>query len=253
MKFFEKKNIQNICYLGFSLARANFKLRTEGKYLGILWYLLDPLLMFLVLFFVFRRNLGSTIEYFPLYLIWGLIIFNFFSFASSQAVKAVSGNGPFIKSMRITSESLVLAVLLQTAFSHFFELLIFASFLVVFKIFALSVIFYLPVFLLFFIFILGVSFILATLGVYITDLSNVWSIISRILFFATPIFYLIPNKALFLANPLVIFLEISRNLVIYHRFPEPLLILLALIYTIVAFVVGLFLFEKFKVKFAENI
>ncbi|HRY36599.1 MAG TPA: ABC transporter permease [Candidatus Magasanikbacteria bacterium] len=253
MKFFDKKKIQDIVFLGFSLARANFKLRTEGKFLGVLWYLLDPLLMFLILFFVFRKNLGSTIEYFPLYLIWGLIIFNFFSFATTQAVKAVSGNGPFIKSMKITSESLVLAVLLQTAFSHFFELLIFALFLITFKIFALSMVFYLPVFLLFFIFILGTSFILATLGVYITDLSNVWAIISRILFFATPIFYIVPNKILFLANPLVVFLEISRNLVIYHHFPEPIFIFLAFIYAIIAFVVGLFLFEKFKTKFAENI
>ena len=63
--------------LSVALARAHFKLRNEGIYLGIAWYLLNPLLLFAILFFVFSDRLGSSIPYYPAYLFLGIIMFNY--------------------------------------------------------------------------------------------------------------------------------------------------------------------------------
>ncbi|MBD3260723.1 MAG: ABC transporter permease, partial [Candidatus Altiarchaeales archaeon] len=73
-----KKKFKRLWGLSLSIAEAEFKLRNEGSYLGILWYLLEPLLMFILLLFVFSKSLGQDIPHYPLYLLVGIIVFNFF-------------------------------------------------------------------------------------------------------------------------------------------------------------------------------
>ena len=240
--------------LGFSLSRANFKLRNEGSYLGILWYLLDPLLMFGVLFIVFSKNIGSSIEHYPLYLLIGLIIFNFFSSVTSEAPTLITNNGTFIKSIKIPSEALVISMLLKSIYSHLFEIIVLAIFLIFFNIPLINIIFYLPVLLMIILFTAGLAFILSALGVYATDLNNVWRFISQLIFFASPIFYhLEPGQLLFKLNPLAYFITMSREILLYGRWPNHLLIIISLSYAFIFFGLGLIIFNKTKNKFAENV
>ena len=74
-----------------ALAKANFKLKNEGNYLGILWYLLEPLLMFFI-FLAVRRILGADIPYYPMYLFLGLVIFNFFRKTTTDATRTIINN-----------------------------------------------------------------------------------------------------------------------------------------------------------------
>ena len=70
------KRIKRFWDLSFYLAKSGFKLRNEGSYLGIIWYLLNPILFFCLLFVVFSQSLGSEIENYAIYLFIGIIIFN---------------------------------------------------------------------------------------------------------------------------------------------------------------------------------
>jgi ABC-type polysaccharide/polyol phosphate export permease len=239
--------------LGFSLAKANFKLRTEGSYLGILWYLLDPILLFSILIFVFRSNLGAQIKFYPLYLLWGLIIFNFFSSATNQATSIISNNSLFIKSMKIKSESLVIATLLQTVFSHLFEVLVLIFLMIYWGISLSGFLIYPIVFVFFCFFTLGASFILAALGVYISDLGNVWKFFTQLLFFATPIFYATSPKWVLTINPLASFLTITRGVVLYGEWPGIKIILLTIFTSSLALALGWGIFYRVKNKFAENL
>jgi ABC-type polysaccharide/polyol phosphate export permease len=197
------------------------------------------------------------IKYYPLYLLLGLIMFNFFLSTTSLATHAISSSGGVIKSMKIIQESLVMSSVFQFVFSHLLEMAVFMAFMVYFKVNILYVLFYLPIFFFFVLFVLGFSFILAAAGVYIIDLSNIWAVFCRLLWFLTPIFYVLPRSILLQMinyfNPMYHFINISREIIIYHQVPQALTLLLAIFASIFSFFLGLFIFQKFKNKFAEYV
>lgn len=252
-----KYEIKEILRVGISLAKANFRLRIEGSYLGILWYLLNPLILFLVLYFVKEAAFSDiSIPFFPLYLLIGISGFNFFKQAITGSIDVINTNPDYLKSInKVNPESLVVGVVFQSIFSHIFEFILIIALAAYLQVSALGFLFYPLIFGLFVLFTLGISFIFATIGVFVSDLSNVWAIISQLLFLATPIFYNIEQASLIykvnLFNPLFYFLEISRNLLIYSR---PSSFFLTAVMTIASFFflfIGLFIFRRYKKKFAE--
>ena len=115
-----------------------------------------------------------------------------------------------------------------------------------------------PIILFFFsIFIIGVSFILSVFGVYINDLGNVWSVFTRLLWFITPVFYTIPTSGLIhficMINPMYHFINITRDIVIFHKILDVKTFIFALISSLVFFLVGLYIFEINKSKLAERL
>lgn len=256
-----KKNyqkIKNVLGLSLALAKAGFKLRNEGSYLGIFWYLLNPLLMFSILFLIFGNRLGAEIPNYPLYLLLGIIIFNFFQQATTESTRAIIQEYRLIiKSINFPRESLLGAIVLKTLFSHLFEIILFIIFLLIFKNPLIGIIFY-PIILLFFCFFaFGVSLILAALTVYFIDLENIWLFASRLLWLGTPIFYAVGGQTrLFyinLFNPMYYFITVARELIIYGRLPELWTILGGIIYGLFFLIIGLLIFKKLKNKFAEMI
>lgn len=243
--------------LSLALAKAEFKLRNEGTYLGIFWYLLNPLLMFLVLLAVFSNRLGAHIPHYPLYLLLGIIIFNFFRQATLESTKIIDENRWLIKSINFSRQTLVSSLVLKTLFSHTFEIILFIIFLFIFNAPLHGIIFYPLILFLLLVFIYGASLILSSLAVYFVDLDNIWMFFSFLLWFATPIFYSIESQGwlfrLNLANPLYYFITIARDLIIYTKTPEIWIILGALFYSLLFLGVGLLVFNRLKKKFAEMI
>lgn len=250
------QKLKGILGLSLSLAKVNFKLRNEGSYLGIFWYLLDPFLMFLIILILGKVITRTDIPHYPLYLLLGLIVFNFFRQATINATTSITSNSGFIKSMKISSESFVISAVLQTIFSHFFELLALLAFILFFKVSIMGIIFYLPVFFFLVIFTLGFSLILATINVYVNDLINIWIVLINLLWFSTPIFYIISLENLTFVNrlnPMFYFVSIARDLVIYNKIPSLDFILPAVLFSIVFLSLGLLIFKRYKKKFAEMI
>jgi len=248
--------LKNFWQLSLALAKTQFKLRNEGSYLGILWYLLNPLLMFILLLFIFSSSLGSAVPNYPLYLLLGVVMFNFFQQITSFSIRTMDENRLIVKSINFSRESLVASNVLRTLFAHLFEIVLFFIIALFFGVSLKGIIFYIPILLLFSIFIYGASLILSSLYVYFIDIENIWLFFSRLLFFATPIFYSVSSGKLFilnLFNPVYYFITIARELIIYNRLPEFWLIFGSLIYSLAFFVVGSSMFSKMKDKFAELI
>lgn len=242
--------------LSYSLAKTQFKLRNEGSYIGVFWYLLDPLAMFLIILILGKVITRTDIQYYPLYLLLGLIMFNFFRQTTINSVNAITSNSGYLKSMKISSEAFVVSASLQSAFSHFFELTILICFIIFFKVPLAGIIFYPFIFFFLFLFSLGFSFILATLGVYVNDLGNVWTVIINLLWFSTPIFYIISPGEINMINklnPMFYLVLIARDLIIYGRIPPLNSIWFVAISSAVFLLTGTFIFEKFKKKFAQLI
>ena len=242
--------------LSFSLAKFKFKLRNEGSYLGIIWYLLNPLFLFTLLFFIFNDRIGTGIEKYPLYLLIGIIMFNFFQSATIESSLSILNNRGLIKSIKFPHESLVLSNILRNLFSHLFEIIIFIIFLVIFKINLIWLLIYPLIIIFFCLFIYGISLSLSAFTVYIIDLNNIWDFVTKLLWFATPIFYSIGGQTklfiLNLFNPLYYFISLARETIIYNRLPEFWVIFGAVMYSLVSFIIGFIIFNTFKKKFAEK-
>jgi ABC-2 type transport system permease protein len=251
------EKIKSILGLSISLAKANFKTRNEGSYLGILWYLLKPLSFFIILVFIKGAISKDSIQDYPIYLFIGLIILNFFNSVTSFSIDIIRSNSSFIKSLRINKEVFVLSGLIQFIFSHLFEFIILIIFAIFYKMNILFLLLYPFIFGLLCLFTIGISFILSVVGVYVNDLKNVWAIFTNLLLFATPIFYKVSSDSLIhkisMWNPLYHFINITRDIVIFNKLPKISTILLALFFSIIIFLLGLLIFEKNKNKLAEKI
>lgn len=251
------QEIKSIASLSLSLAKANFKVRNEGSFLGIFWYLLEPLAFFLILFFISETLSQNSIEQYPLYLFVGLIMFNFFNAITTFATRAIASNAGFIKSLKIKTEAFIFSGVLQFIFSHLFELFVLMAFAIFFQVNVSWVIFYPIIFFFFVLFTTGVSLILSIGGVYIGDLRNVWTVFTRLLWFATPIFYFAKESSIIQIlntwNPLYYFIDATREVIIYQKIPSFASLIIIGVGSILVFSIGLFVFEKFKNSLAEKL
>lgn len=242
--------------LGLALAKVDFQLRHEGSYLGVLWYILNPLVMFLILYAVFSRNLGQNIEAYPLYLLIGIIIFNFFRQVTIESTRVIYNNRLIIKSINFPKEALVSSALLRTFYAHIFEIIILALFFIFFDISVFYILWYIPILIFFLVFIFGFSLLLAALSVYFMDLEQLWIAGSQILWFVTPIFYsIVSNEWLTyinIFNPIYYFISIARSVVLYNTQPHLWMIIGAIGYSLTFLVLGLVVFNKLKNRFSEK-
>jgi lipopolysaccharide transport system permease protein len=127
-------------------------------------------------------------------------------------------------------------------------------FMLYFKVSLIGLIFY-PILLLFYIiFICGISFILAVVGTRITDVANVWRVVVRLGWFATPIFYFINEKSIqSLINPIAHFISAGRSLIINNQLPPVFMMITIPVISLLSLAIGLFIFNSYKNKFAEYV
>lgn len=244
--------------LALQLAISDFKLKNEGSYIGVFWYILNPALLFVLLFFVFKESLGVNIENYSIYLLFGIIIFNFFQAVTLESTKTIVHENHFlIKSIDFPRESLVMAIVIKNIFSHLIEIVLFGILITFWGINFFNIFYYVIILILFSLFCYGLSLLLSSMTVYFIDLDNIWNFVTKLLIFGTPIFYSIKDSLLALKinliNPLYYFIETSRSLVIYNSIPEINLIIGTLLFAIITPIIGIFVFKKLNKKIAELI
>ena len=90
MKFPNVLNRRNRILLN-ELTKTDFKLRYQGSILGYLWAIIRPLLMFGILYIVFAKFLrfGDEIPYYPVYLLIGTVLWNFFTECTNQGIQSL--------------------------------------------------------------------------------------------------------------------------------------------------------------------
>ncbi len=247
---------KSIFALGFRLARVNFNLRNEGSYLGVFWYLLNPLVMFGILFSLRKVIVGNPIAYYPAYLMLGIIMFNLFSQTTMACTRVITKYAGLIKSTRVPTEALVLAEIIQALFSHAFELAIFVLLCMYIHLPLTPLLWYPLVLFWLILFTSGVSFLLAILSAHVADLVNAWQVLISILWFTIPIYYVatlgdLPFFSLY--NPLFYFLANARDLVIYHEMPSLAAVCIMIGASVLSFMIGLVVFERSKHLLAESV
>ena len=238
--------------------------RYKGSIFGLLWSFINPLILLAVYTFVFsfvfktRWGTGtdSRVE-FALALFTGLIIHGLLSECINRAPFQILNNTSYVKKVMFPLETLSWITLLSTLFHTVISLLVWFIFFFTVNHFIHTTIVFLPIILTPLIFYsLGLSWFLASLGVYLRDISQITGIFSTLLMFMAPIFYplsAIPDKYqiyLYL-NPLTFIIEQARNAMMWGKTPEWPGLLLTLLISLATAWAGFSWFQKTRKGFAD--
>ena len=241
------------------LVERDIKVKYKRSILGVVWTVLNPLLMMVVLTIVFSNVFRQDIENFPVYLLCGQIIFNFFSEATTVAMSSVIGNATLIKKVYIPKYIFPLSKVLSsmvTLLASCIALIIVMMatgtpvrptfFMVVFPILYL------------FMFSLGVGLILAAVAVDFRDILHLYSVLITAWTYLTPIFYpitILPDwiAKLVYMNPLTTILQLFRDAVLYGTISSIRMHLICVGTSLFVLLLGGFIFKKKQAGFILKI
>jgi len=242
-----------------------FQARYRGTYLGTLWALLLPLLMLAVFTFVFNvvftargADPGETRSQYAVWLFCGMIVYGVFSESVTRSCALVLEHSNYVTKVVFPLEVLPTASLGSALmFSAFGLLLVVIGTVVAFHTLPWTLV-YLPLVLLPLAALsLGLSWFLASLGVFVRDVSSVVTIVvSNLLFFLTPIFYKVEQlpenlRGWARMNPLATIVEAARDAMVYGRTPDLRSLTLVTLASLVVMQLGYAWFMKSKRGFAD--
>jgi ABC-type polysaccharide/polyol phosphate export permease len=255
------KQHENYKELIWVLAKTDFKLRYQNSALGYVWALLQPLLLFGVLNFVFSSvfNRGGSIKYYTLQLLVSIILYTFFSEGTNAGMASLVSKSQLVTKIYVPRWTIIVASTLNSAMIFVMNLVVIAFF------FALKGFMPSPISIfMFFVFSLAVyaivlefSLLTAPLYARFRDLLMIWSVITRALFYATPIIYplsTIPEKyhKILLLNPMAYIIHFNKEALINNHFPDIWQTLIFIATIVVFFAIGIFAYKKLIPKVAEE-
>lgn len=261
-----KKN-KNYINLIKELALTDFKLKYQGSILGYLWSLVKPLMLFLVLYFVFTHifRVGNKIPHYPVYLLLGIVVWGFFTEVTAGALDSIVSKGDLIRKVYFPRIVLVISrsiTSLITFLLNFVIVFIFMGFIGSEVTIKSVVVILLLVEL--FVLVTGIGLILGSLFVRFRDLAHIWEIFLQAMFYATPILYpltLVPspfNKILML-SPIAQIIQdfryflITKETVTAWLIMRPEFYIIPYILPFIILAIGYVLFNKSAAKFAEEV
>jgi ABC-2 type transport system permease protein len=175
-----------------ALAASDFKLKYQGSVLGYGWSLMKPLVMFAVLYVVFTKfiRLGGSVPYYPVYLLLGIVLWNYFTEATVLGLTSVVDRGHLIRKVYFPRLIVVVAAGITALITLLLNLAVVAVFIVFSGAPVRPTLVLFPLLLVELTLLsLGCSLLLSALYVRFRDFRHVWDLALQILFYATPIIY----------------------------------------------------------------
>ena len=250
-------NFKRYSFLMNQMISRDFKVKYKRSVLGVLWSLLQPLLMMSVMALVFSQMFKFRMEgvNYLVYLMSGLVIFNYFSEASNTAMVSIVYNFQLMTKVYIPKYIFPLSKCLFVGINFLLSLI---PLLLIVIITGAPISFnylLLPyAFICLFLFTTGIGFILATVSVFLRDMFYIYSIILTIWQYFTPIFYdisMLPIylQQLFKFNPLYQYITFARTILLDAKTPSLQSFAWCGISAVVVFIIGCIVFKKKQDKF----
>lgn len=191
------------------LVRSDFKVRYQGSVLGYAWSLLRPLLLFTVLYviFVYIIPLGKGVPHYPVYLLAGVMLWNFFAESTSQGLTSVVARGDLIRKINLPKYLLVFSSVMSALINLFFGMIVLIIFALVDGVVpSIQWLLVIPLVAELFVLSIGISFLLSSLYVKFRDVSYIWEVFLQIGFYASAIIFPLssvaaPLRKWFFINP----------------------------------------------------
>ena len=242
----------------FNFAITDLKIRYRNSILGVLWRLVEPLLLLGVLFVVFSTMFRFEIPNFPIYLLLGIICWNFFKNGTTFALNSLTNRSALITQIYFPRAIPGLSAGITASIMIIFELVVLGIFMIAFGFSPPStVILLIPILALQLLLILGVSLPLSVLNVKYKDTEFIWSVVVHAGFFLTPIFYQFDMMPDYVQNvlqysPMVQIVTMAHHVVLYGTLPSINSVLYAVGSISAITVIGYMIFRKFQAKVVEE-
>ena len=246
------------------LLKTNVKKEIRGKYkasfLGVLWSFINPLLMVLVYAIVFPYIMRVQTENYLIFLICGVIPWNWFTNVISQGTTCITNNANLIKKVYFPREVLPISTVTAGLINFLISCIIIVIFVLLGGCGLSWHILLLPfIALIQYIFSLAVVFLVSAINVYVRDVEYMVIFIINMLFYATPILYSSSmfDKGWFIwvfrFNPFAHLINAYRDIFYVHEIPNVVNLLILLVVSIIALIIGYMIFKKLEKRFAEEV
>ena len=243
------------------LVSKDFKLRYRRSVLGVVWSVLNPLLMMIVMSFVFSYFLrGSSVENYPLYLIVGNITFSLMNESTSAGLRSIIDAAPLLKKVRVDRWVFPVQKVFSAAFNFSFSLIAVAVVMLFFRVLPTwHIVWMVPALALLMVFCMGISLLIGSLAVFFRDMIHLWSVLITAWTYLTPIFWdlsLLTGSsapwfviAVVKLNPMYNYLEMMRCAIVYQTSPDPAVVALCAAWAVALLALGLLVFRRTEHKF----
>jgi len=252
------KEVYGYRHLLYSMVAKNLKGTYKSSYLGFAWHFITPAILIVIFYVVFSSIRASPIDDYWVYLCVGMFPFTFFQTNLSAGSNCVVSNAGMINKMYFPREIIVFSQIISTfiTFIMSYAVIIVLMLLSGIDISANAIIFLPTIMVLSIIFAAGYVLFLSAITVFVRDVRHFIDATTRILFFITPIFYLMSDISGMLEkviwyNPFTWFITSYHDILYYGVMPETFKLIVCGAMALVVFIIGLIVFNKLKGKFAE--
>lgn len=246
-------------FLLSELVKKGLVLKYRRSYLGLVWTMLEPLLNMIVLTFVFGTLFGNKDKAYPVYILSGRLLFSCFSQSTKAALRSIRSNASMIKKVYVPKYLYPLSSVLYSYVIFGFSLIVLVVVSLVLGVWPTRQILFvwIPLVLLLLL-SLGVGMIFATMGVYFRDMEYLWDVAITLIMYLCAIFYY-PDRFINAGygwilnlNPLYCVIATFRNC-LYGNPLDMSKIFYAAGFSIIALVIGIYIFKKKEDEFILHI
>ncbi|WKY47959.1 ABC transporter permease [Eubacteriaceae bacterium ES3] len=252
-KFFKYRHLLR------ELVSRDIKVKYRRSVLGILWSVLNPLLMMLVITAVFSSIFRFDIENFPAYYLTGSLIFGFVSESTMGSCGAIIEGASLIKKVYIPKYVFPLEKILFAFVNALFSLIAVAIVLLILRVPVSWTIILFPIPLIYaLVFCVGLGLVLSTLNVFFRDVGHLWGVWITAWMYLTPIIYpidILPDfmKKIISFNPLTHFVSYFREVILYGTVPGVRENLICCAFSLSFLLLGTIFFKRNQDKFILHI
>lgn len=242
-------------FLFEELVKRDFTRKYKRTILGMAWSVISPLMNLLIMWMVFGRMLGGSVEHYVIFLFSGQLLFSFFSDATNLGMTSLVGNAGIFTKVNVPKYLFLFSQNVSSLINFGLTLAVYLVFVALDGIpFTWKFLLLLYPILCEVIFNLGMGLILSALYVFFRDVQYLWGIATQLIMWMSAIFYSIDSfsesaRRLFLLNPMYLFIRYFRKIVIEATIPTPQFHLLMLADALLAFGVGAWMYKKYNTEF----
>jgi ABC-type polysaccharide/polyol phosphate export permease len=240
--------------------QKDFRVRYRNMSLGVFWSVLNPLIMMGVLTFIFTRiNTSQAIPHFPVFVLCGLVPFNFFTNALNSGTTSLIENAALIKKVPVPRAVIPIAAVLSSCQQLLIQIALLVAFVLAFRLGVNRFWAWLPLlWLMEVIFVCGLSLITSAVNVYIRDTRYVVESFNTVLFWLVPIFYSDTSiKQVYVPiyhwNPVAALVLASRNILLEAKAPQGHILRNLTLSSTAMLAVGLLVFGRLKARFYDHL